>query len=110
MVLKHFLDVHYRYEKQTKVVISLNHDIMASFPLDSHPELPKSDPASAVLWCKGELICLRTSLKGKKNFMYVQNGGGKQSKVVISLNHYIMASFPLDCHPELPKSDPASAV
>jgi hypothetical protein len=65
-VLKHFLDVHYGFEKQSKVVISLNHDIMASFPIDSHPELPKSDPASAVLWCKGALICLRTSLKGKE--------------------------------------------
>jgi len=65
-VLKHFLDVHYGFEKQSKVVISLNHDIMASFPLDSHPELPKSDPASAVLWCKGALICLRTSLKGEE--------------------------------------------
>ncbi len=102
-VLKHFLGVHYGYENQSKVVISLDHDIMASFPLDSHPELPKSDPASAVLWCKGALICLHTSLKGKKT------GGGKQSKVVISLNHYIMVSFPLDCHPELPKSDPASS-
>ncbi len=30
-----------------------------------HPELPKSDPASAVSHCKGALICLRTSLKGK---------------------------------------------
>ncbi len=92
------------------MVITLDHDIMAAFPLDSHPELPKSDPALAVLWCKGALIYLRTSLKGKKHFIYVQNGGGKQSKVVFSLNHYIMVSFPLDCHPELPKSDPASAV
>ncbi len=30
-----------------------------------HPELPKSDPASAVPRCKGALICLCTSLKGK---------------------------------------------
>jgi hypothetical protein len=44
--------------KQSKVVISLNNDIMASFPFGSHPELPKPDPASAVLWCKGGLICL----------------------------------------------------
>ncbi len=29
-----------------------------------HPELPKSDPASAVSRCKGVLICLSTSLKG----------------------------------------------
>jgi hypothetical protein len=27
-----------------------------------------------------------------------------------SLNNYIMASFSLDSHPELPKSDPTSAV
>ncbi len=31
--------------KQSKVVYSLNHDIMASFTLDSDPELPKSDLA-----------------------------------------------------------------
>jgi hypothetical protein len=30
-----------------------------------HPELPKSDPASAVSRCKGALKCLLTSLKGK---------------------------------------------
>ena len=95
-VLKHFLDVHYGYEKQSKVVISLNHDIMASFPLDSHPELPKSDPASAVLWCKGALICLRTSLKGARSFYICPILCVKQSKVVYSLNHDIMTSFPLD--------------
>ncbi len=48
--------------------------------------------------------------KVNKHFMYVQYGCGKQSKVVYTLNHDIMASFPLDSHPELPKSDPASAV
>ena len=65
-VKKHFIYLHYGCGKQSKVVYSLNHDIMASFPLDSHPELPKSDPASAVLWCKGALICLHTSLKGEQ--------------------------------------------
>ncbi len=30
-----------------------------------HPELPKSDQASAVSRCKGAIICLCTSLKGK---------------------------------------------
>ncbi len=34
--------------KQSKVVYSLNHDIMASFALNSDPELPKSDLASLV--------------------------------------------------------------
>ncbi len=41
-VLKHFLDVHYGCGNQSQVVYSLNRDIMASFPLDSHPELPTS--------------------------------------------------------------------
>ncbi len=47
-VLQHFIHVHYGCVKESKVVYSLNHDIMTSFPLDSHPELPKSDPASSV--------------------------------------------------------------
>jgi hypothetical protein len=38
-VKKHFIYVHYGCGKQSKVDYSLNHDIMASFPLDSHPEL-----------------------------------------------------------------------
>ncbi len=41
-VEKHFIYVHYGCEKQSKVDYSLNHDIMASFPLDSHPELLKT--------------------------------------------------------------------
>ncbi len=49
-VLKHFIYIHYGYMKQSKVVYSLDHDIVVSFPLNSHPELPKSDPASAMLW------------------------------------------------------------
>jgi hypothetical protein len=35
-VLKHFIYVHYGCMKQSKVDYSLNHDIMASFPLNSH--------------------------------------------------------------------------
>ena len=33
-----------------------------------------------------------------KHFRYIHYGCGKQSALVYSLNHYIMASFPLDCH------------
>jgi hypothetical protein len=44
----------------------LNHDIMASYPPDSHSKLLTSDPVSAVEQCKGALLCLRTSLKGAK--------------------------------------------
>ena len=46
--------------------IRLNHATMASFPLDSHPELLTSDLVSMVEQCKGGLVCLRTSLKGAK--------------------------------------------
>ncbi len=106
-VKQHFIYVQYGCVKQSKVVYSLNHDIMASFLLNSHQELPKSDPALAVLPCKGALICLRTSLKGAKKIIYVHYGCGKLSKVVYSLNHDIMTSLPLDSHQEMPKSDPA---
>jgi hypothetical protein len=41
--------VQYGCGKQSKVVYNLNHDIMALFSLNSHPELPKSDPALSVL-------------------------------------------------------------
>ncbi len=51
---------------------------LASFPLDSHQELPKSDLALAALWCKGALICLHTSMKGTKKVIYVHYGCGKQ--------------------------------
>jgi hypothetical protein len=109
-MLKQLIDVHYGCGNQSQMVYSLNHDIMASLPLNSHPELPKSDPNSAVQQCKGALICLGTSLKCAKKKLNVHYGYEKQSKVVISLNHDIMASFPLVSHPELPKSDLASAV
>ncbi len=44
-VKKHFIYVHYGCGKQSKVDYSLNQDIMASFPLDSHPELLKTNPS-----------------------------------------------------------------
>ena len=45
-------------------------------------------------------------MKGVKTlYIYIQNGCEKQSKVVYSLNHDIMASFThvSDSDPELPK-------
>ncbi len=47
-VLKHFIYVQYRCGKQSKLVNSLNHDIMASFPLDGHPEFLNTNQASVV--------------------------------------------------------------
>ena len=35
-------------------------------------QLQKYDPALAVLWCKGALICLGTSLKGANTFYLCQ--------------------------------------
>ncbi len=83
-VLKHFLDVDNGCGDQSQVIYSLNHDIMASCPLDSHPELPKSDPASVVWQCKGALKCLGISLKCAKTLyicpMWMQDAikGGNQ--------------------------------
>ncbi len=45
---KHFMYVQCRCGKQSKVKYRLNHDIMASFLLDSHPEFLKTNQASAV--------------------------------------------------------------
>jgi hypothetical protein len=87
--------------KQSKVVISLNRDIMASFPFDSHLELPKSDPASALLQCKAALKCLQ----GKKTLYICTIWRWEAIKGGNQPNHGIMASFPLDRHPEFPKSD-----
>jgi hypothetical protein len=42
-VEKHCIHVHYGCANQSKVDYSLNHDIMASFLLDSHPELLKTN-------------------------------------------------------------------
>ncbi len=42
-VKKHFIYVHYGCGKQSKMDYSLNHGNMASFPLDSHPELLKTN-------------------------------------------------------------------
>ncbi len=53
--------------KQSAVVYSLNHDIMASFPLNGHPEFAKPVPALSVKRCKDAPICLYTSLKGDRS-------------------------------------------
>ncbi len=111
-VKKHFIYVQSLGGKQLNVVISLIHDIMASLPPNSHPELPKSDPSP--VYCinsvRVHLSAYVPYWKVPNHFIYVQCGCGEQSTVDYSLNHDIMASFPLDSHPEWPKSDPALAV
>ncbi len=171
---KHFIYVQCGCGKQSKVNYRLNHDIMASFPLDSHPELLKltrpqqcnsvrvhsyayiphwkglntsfisiGDVRSNQRWSTHSTMMtscyhihptvtqncqnltqlqLRSKsirvhlyaylLHGKvlNHFMYVQYGCREQPAMVYSLNHIIMASFPLDGNQELPKSDPALVV
>ncbi len=108
-VLNHFIYVHYGCGKQSAMVYSLNHIIMASFPLDRNQELPMTR-----LWqCNNVRVHLYAYIphwKGKKHFRFAQCGCGKQSKVNYRLNHDIMTSFPFDSHPELLKTNQASAV
>jgi hypothetical protein len=56
------------------------------------------------LWqCNGVRVHLYAYIphrKVKQHFIYVQCGCGEQSKVDYKLNHDIMASFPLNSHPE----------
>jgi hypothetical protein len=55
-VPNHFIYVQYGFGEQSAMVYSLNHNIIASFALDSNHELPKSDPA---LWqCKNVRVHL----------------------------------------------------
>ena len=51
-MLKQFIDVHYGCGNQSQMDYSLNHDIMASFPPDSHKGLPKIWPSfgSVTVW------------------------------------------------------------
>ncbi len=89
---------------------SLNHDIMASFPLNSHPELPKSDPTSAVQQCKGALICLGTSLKGAKTLFRCPLWIREASKGVNQPQPWHHGIIPTSQSPRISISDPASAV
>jgi hypothetical protein len=92
------------------VLISLNYDIMASFPFDSHPEFPKSDPASAVLWCQVATHMLACLIERQKNTLYTSKIEVGSNQRWLSANHDIMTSFPIDSCLELPKSDPALAA
>ncbi len=73
-----------------------------------HPTITKTCQNLTQLW---QCNCVRVHSyayvphwKVKKHFIYVHYGCGKQSKVAYRLNHDIMASFPLDRHPELLKT------
>ncbi len=107
-VNKHFIYVQCGCGKQSKVNYRLNHDMMASFPFDSHPELLKTNQACNSV--RVHFYACMPQWKGLKHFIHVQWGCEKESKVVYTLNRDIMASYPPDSHTELPKSDPASAA
>jgi hypothetical protein len=76
--------VQYGCDNQSKVVYSLNHDITASFTLNSDPEFPKSD---LLLILDDVTGCGRTHMPGEiiercHNNIYVQYGQERHSKVV----------------------------
>ncbi len=107
---KHFINVQCGCGKQSKVNYRLNHDIMASFPLDSHPELLKLTRPQRCNSVRVPSYAYIPHWKGLKHFIHIQCRCEKQSKVVYTLNHDIMLSYPPDSHPKLPTSDPASAA
>ncbi len=109
-VLKHLIYGRYECEMQSVVVYSLNHDIMASFPLNCHTKLPTSDLELSMKQCKGDLICLCTWLKGAETLHTCPIWMWELFKGVYSQNHDIMASFPLNGHPEMLKTNQAHAV
>ncbi len=105
-VLKHFIYIQFGCEKQSKVANSLNDDITVSFTLDSDPEMPLSD--LALSQCNRVMVHLYAHGHHKKvltHLIHIQYRCEKQSKVVISLNHDITASFTLDSDPEMPLTD-----
>ncbi len=55
--LKHVVYVCYGCGNQSSVDISLNHDVMASFPLSKNPKVQNMGPTWLVLWYKGAPIC-----------------------------------------------------
>ena len=97
-VLQHFIYIQYGCEKKLTVVYSLNHDMMASFPLNSDPHFISVTRVHIHIW-------LQITLKGDKHYwMREAISSGLQPQT------YMMASFPLDKDPELPKSDPFVGV
>jgi len=84
------------------VVYSFNHDITASFTLNSAPELPISDLALSQCSNSNKVMVLVHSHahghheKVLELLIYVQYGCGKQSKVDYCLNHDITTSCTLD--------------
>ena len=57
------------------------------------PNIPLTLTCVKAQWCTN--MAFQQHLKVLKNFLYIQYGGGKQSVVVYSLNHDIMAAFGL---------------
>ncbi len=102
-VLKHIIYVEYRCEKQSKVINSINHNIVIQ-NCQSLTQLQRWNSIRVYLYA------YILNWKVLKLIIYVQYECEKQSKGVYRLNHNIMASFPLNSLPELPKSDSASVV
>ncbi len=104
-MLKHFTYIHYGCGKQSAVVYSLNHNIMASFHLTVAKNCLNQTQHRQCNGVRVHSYAYVSHKKVEKHFIYVNYGCGKQSKGDNSLNHDIMASFPLNSHPELLKTN-----
>ncbi len=94
-VLNHFTFVRYLCLKQSKVVYSLNHDIMTSISLDSHPKLLMSD--LELQQCNSVRVHLHAYIPHwnvLKHFIYVHIWCGNQSDVFYSLGSASTGSVP----------------
>ncbi len=82
--------------KQSEVNISLNHD---KYGIISTPQVDLNSQIWGQLGrCNGIRVlpyALETAYQWLKHFLYVYCGCMKWSEVDVSLNHEVMASFPL---------------
>ncbi len=101
--LKHFIYVHYgcgKLQWSTGSTITSWHHF--------HPTVTKNcQNLTQLRQCNSVRVHSYAYVphwKVKRHFIYVHFGCGNQSKVAYRLNHDIMASSPLDRHPELLKT------
>jgi hypothetical protein len=109
----HALETAYQYlkhnfilywcKKQSEVDVSLNHDVIESFPLHKWQKKTKSVANLAGGMMKVLLYAFEPAYQHLKQFVHVLYGCEKQSEVNVSLNHHAMASFPLHKWPRIPK-------
>ncbi len=76
---------------QSEVDVSLNHDVIESFPLHKWQKNPKSVANLAGEMIKVLPYASEPAYQYLNHFVHVQYVCGKQSEVDVSLNHHAMA-------------------